>query len=79
MPLNQRDVKNQIITALPENEQRDAVLSESRATGGYFIITDFRVFEIYTAGGDVYVQVRNFGNDGWDSVDVTGDTELDLS
>lgn len=74
--LNQREVKNKILAALSESERRDAIVGDVDSTGGYIILTDYRVFEVYTTGGTVYAQVKGLGMSGWDDVDYESETAL---
>ena len=67
--LTQRDVKNRVIAALPDHE-KDALVCEAKETGGYIIVTEYRVIEIYTSVGTVWVQERKFAPQGWDNIDV---------
>lgn len=56
--LTVREVKNKVLASLPEVERRDALVGTVH-NGDVVIVTEHRVFEVYVAGGRVYVSVKN--------------------
>lgn len=74
MSLTMNETKNKILAAMPENEREDAAVTQSKSGDRWFIITDYRVIEIYMSGisplSAIWVQEREFGRDGWEPVEI---------
>lgn len=68
--LTAREVKNKILSSLPEDEREDAIVGETHY-GGYLIVTDYKVIEVVAGDGDIYAQSRAFSlsGDGWEDYD----------
>ena len=77
MGLTARETANKLVANLPENEQGDAVIAETKR-GDYFIITDYRIFEIYESAGTLWIQEKKLSRGGWDNLDLDMRTALDL-
>lgn len=72
--LTAREVKNQVISRLPERKRQDAIVGETR-NGGYIILTDVSVVEVYESAGCVWAQEREFGGTFWQDYTIIDDTE----
>lgn len=73
--LTAREVKSKVIATMRPHEVDDFIVGETRR-GGFIILTDSRVIEVYHSGGRVYVQEREFErNQGWTDFPLIEDTE----
>lgn len=53
-----RDIKNQIIADMDERERGDAI-SGKTDSGGYIILTEHRVIEVYQTAHGIYSQEKS--------------------
>lgn len=73
MGLTAKEAANKIVAHLPENEKDDAVIAETRR-GDYFIITDYRIFEVYESAGTLWTQYKELSRQGWTDLDADMDS-----
>ncbi len=68
--LTARETKNKILADMETSERIDAVVAETRE-GGFIIMTERAVYEVYHSGRDVYAQRQELEGSGWEPVEVT--------
>jgi hypothetical protein len=67
--LTARDLKNKIFSSLPEEEAVDATVFEGKR-GGYLILTEERVIEVYESSSAVWAQEQALSGEGWAPIEI---------